>query len=130
MTWYCLAEQRYHGTSPPGGDGPGLNETAEESGIEARDYFENCLKVRPRAGIRLHLLILCCWLLQLQAKQEDEDEADQAMIQHVLEMRSTLFKAGVPETPADDEVGSQTGDAGDGWEDASDDETKDVEMAT
>lgn len=46
IVWYCLAEQRYHGTSPPGGDGLGLSETAEECGIEARDYFENCLKVR------------------------------------------------------------------------------------
>ena len=76
------------------------------------------------------LILSTLGLLQLQAKQEDEDEADQAMIQHVLEMRSTLFKAGVPETPADDEAGSINGDAGDGWEDASDDETKDVEMAT
>ena len=88
------------------------------------------LKGEEARRIRLRVLIRRSLILQLQAKQEDEDEADQAMIQHVLEMRSTLLKAGVPETPAEEE-GSQNGEAaGDGWEDASEDESKDVEMAT
>ena len=56
IAWYLLAEARFHGRSFPtpadestdledGPSLPGLKETAEECGIEARDALQMCLKV-------------------------------------------------------------------------------------
>ena len=42
--------------------------------------------------------------LQLQAKSEEEDETDQAMIKHALEMLDTLkTKAGIPDPDEDED---------------------------
>lgn len=49
------------------------------------------------------------------------------MLQHVLEMRTTLFKAGVPPVPDESEE-EANGVAGEEWEDLSND-GDDVEMS-